>query len=248
MLKHTPTHPSWTQQRQIGVQQQLMADPDSGAGALTPDAVQQMITATVNSVISARDKMSDKKREQDKLELKKMFEDGFAALKAAPASEDPAPGKKGGKDLEITTLTKRLDELTQLAETNAKRAAEERAKNRANAMRESVTQELARHNIEGARARAAIALLRDEGRLGEEDPDSDEPSFTFRGDDGIATRLADGVKAWATKNEAANLFKPPSGARGSGSRPGGQPGASAPNIEEARADFWNGALNALRGG
>ena len=56
------------------------------------------------------DKMADKKREQDKLEFKKMLEEGFTSFKETikPTETPTDSSVKGKKDVEIETLKKKL--------------------------------------------------------------------------------------------------------------------------------------------
>lgn len=224
-----------------------------------PDAwvqsITERVTSIVNSAISQRDKQSDKKFETRMGEIQKLLE-GAKPAPATPPVDEGAGGKAGKtKDIELATLNTRIAEAERRADALERARAEERAKNRTITMRQTVTDALATHGIEGARARGALALLNSEGRIAFEDDDSD--SIVFKGIDvagtDVSLRLADGLKEWIKKDEAAKLFLPPGapgGVRGAGSTPGRANGGAAVTMtkEEASSQFWDALGNAVRGG
>jgi hypothetical protein len=198
-----------------------MGDDDNKT-AFSEDQVaslRTLVSGIVNSAISARDKMVDKKRAEDrdglKADVAKLLDEKFASLKPA----DPAPSDKDGKrskgeDLEAATTRKQLAELRELVEKANSRAAAERAKNEANELRERIGKMLAPTGIDGTRFRGAYAVLKDRIR---KQSDEDDAPYVFVDDSGEEIDLEIGVKGW-TKSDEAKIYTPPTGAAGSGAR------------------------------
>jgi len=189
------------------------------------------IHSLINSALASHNKMADKKRAEDRDAIAKMLDEKLSALKPAGDNAEGAEGKggKGGKgkgeDVELATLRKRLDELTQRAEQADQRAAQEREKNRAGTIRQTVADMLSAAGIDGARFKAAYAMLQQEGRIKPSD-DLESDDAWFVDDTGNTVDLSVGIKSWL-KSDDAKIFLPPSNARGSGSRPAS--GGSGPN-------------------
>jgi len=215
------------------------------------DSLKALVSGIVNSAISARDKMSDKKRAEDrdavKTEFAKLLDEKFASFK--PAGDDDKDGKGKGRrskeeDAELTTLRKRLDEVQQQNEQAIQRAARERAKNVDNTVRNAIFESLAEHGLDQPRAKAAYASLHLDGRFESQvDDETDAVTVLFRDDDGAQVPVKDGIRRWV-KTDAAKIYLPPTGAKGSGSRPtnsGGQKGALSD------ADIKNNLGEALAG-
>jgi hypothetical protein len=210
------------------------------------EGIKTLVSGIVNSAISARDKMSDKKRGEDRDAILKAIDEKLQTFK--PAAPDPEEkGAKGGKrskedDLELTALRKSMDELRLQNEQERARAARERSKNIDNSVRQSIYEALSEHGLDAVRSKAAFASFKLDGRFeAQHDEDSDEVTVLFRDDDGTQVPLRDGIKRWV-KTDAAKIYLPPTGAKGSGSRPStgpnGQPIKATPeqvrkNLAEA---------------
>lgn len=216
-----------------------MSDPNAppgdggqGAGAgksLSSEDVERIAASIFNNGFTARMKtfqkqINDQLSETINTSFKKQIEDAFAAM--------PAKGGKGGKGKEgaaddgtadetqspaLRSMKRQMEELTtQLAQQKATAdAATKREKDMA--LRQRSTEALGAIGIsDPSRAKAALATLFQDGRIAY---DEDGESIIFRDTDGSSLDLPTGVKAWA-KSEEAKIFLPPTGARGSGDRPG----------------------------
>lgn len=217
-----------------------MTDPNQGAGdgsqgatagkPLSVEDVERITANVMNQTITARFKTFQKQLSEQLTEsfgasMKKQFED-FAAAQ-------PNKGGKGGKGKEgegagdagdgdqspaVRSMKRQLEELT--SELGKQKAAADAAtqRERAGTLRQRASEALGSIGItEPARIKGALATLFAEGRIAydEDDPES----IVFKDSDGSPLDLPTGVKAWA-KSEDAKIFLPPSGARGSGDRPG----------------------------
>lgn len=220
----------------IGLRHVLMAgEPGAGGGAggapqgEIPEAwmesIVQKVSGLVQKALTSRDAQADKKREQDQAAFKKMIEDALGA-RGGGGNSDPPPDDKGGKnggksqkdDVAYQTLQKRLDEIQQRSDAFERRANEERQARRQVNLVQSLMSALGSLNITGERAEAARDSLLYRSQVGYSDDESDE--VVFRGADGMSTELPLGLRQWS-KSQAAQIFLPPSGVSGSGSRPGG---------------------------
>jgi len=190
------------------------------------NSIRQIVSTIVNSAIATRDKMADKKREQDRAamtaDFAKLLEE---KLKPPPGDEPTEPGGKPGKGgkaddatvRELTTIRRQMEQLTKTSEENAQRAAAERAKNREAAMRGAVSEALDPLGINGIRFKAAYALLQQSGRIKYAADDSDDLIFLEEGT-GAEIDYRPGLATWA-KSDEAKIFLPPSGTQGAGTRP-----------------------------
>lgn len=194
-----------------------MTDPNQPA-AITQDDVLRIVSETVNKAIASRDKMSDKKREEDKLAFAKLLDEKLAGFKPGELPADPS---KKPKDLEIETLRRQLTEQGGSLEEIKRERDLERAKNRAAALDRLVVESLANvGKIDGISGRMALAALKSTGRVGYGDEEGEPDKIVFRDDSGVAVDLATGMKGWL-KTEEGKFFLPPTGVRGAGTRPGG---------------------------
>jgi hypothetical protein len=217
------------------------------------DSIKQLVGGIVNSAIASRDKMSDKKRAEDRAGIQqdfaKLLDEKFAGLKPGDGDGDGKPGKggKGKEDGELAAVRKTLDEMRRQNEEIS--AREKRARDRIvdNTVRQSVYDTLGQHGLDQARAKAAFAVFKLEDRLeAQVDDDSDSVAVLFREDDGTHVPMADGIKRWM-KSEAAKLYLPPTGARGAGSRPGKQEPTGGPvSRDQAMANGMNYLAKALK--
>lgn len=212
------------------------------------DTIKSLVSGIVNSAISARDKMADKKRAEDRDAILKGLDEKLAALKPVPSDEGEG-GKDGkgkkGENVELATLRKQLADTNAKVEAAERRAAESRARERSVALRQTTAEELSKHGIEGNRFKAAFAMLQQDGRIKHRDDDSDD--LVFVDDAGTEVELTVGLAAWI-KSDDAKIVLPPSGTRGAGTRPGS---GSAPGVkltkEQAQAKGWEAAGEALKG-
>lgn len=204
----------------------------AGGGAVPPgdmpeawmEAIITKVSGLLQKSLTSRDAQADKKREQDQAAIKKMLDEALGARGAGGGSNEPPPeGKEGaGKnkkdDVAYQTLQKRLDEIQQRSDAFERRAGEERKARRQVNLVQSLMSSLGALNITGERAEAARDSLLYREQVGYADDESDE--IVFRGVDGMSTELPLGLRQWS-KSQPAQIFLPPSGVNGSGSRPGG---------------------------
>lgn len=182
--------------------------------------IKQIVSQIVNSAIATRDKMSDKKREQDREALKADFAKLLEEKLAKPADPKDDPDGKGGKprdrkeDVEIQTMKRRMEQLEKTTQEAMQQAAAERAKNRNAAKRDAVAEILEPLGITGARFKYAYAALQD--RLNYAAEDSDD--LVFSEDTGGEVDYRAGLTAWA-KSDEAKILLPPTGTQGAGTRP-----------------------------
>jgi hypothetical protein len=206
------------------------------------ESLKTLVGSIVNSAISARDKMADKKRQEDRdavtAAFAKTLDEKLSALKPPEREGGEGGGEGGGKgkngkgerSLEFDTLKKQLqdqaDALRQ--QTEKTRRAEERRR------------EIERNNrVDGMLAKVGIAdpFMRElaaahfdrKGRVVWEG-DDDDAKIVWNGDDGVQVGFDEGFASWA-KSDEAKRFLPAAGKGGSGSRPGnGKPPEPPKNI------------------
>lgn len=224
--------------RNVGLMARLMSpEPGAGGGAGgTPpgempaewmEAITQKLAGQFQKALTSRDAQADKKREADQAAFKKMIEEALGARPAGGAGEPPLDDGKGGKggkggdkdNVALQTLQKRLDEQIQRSDAFEQKAHAERQARRQVGLVQTLMSALGGLNITGERAEAARDSLLYRNQVAYADDDSDE--ITFRGTDGMSTELPLGLRQWA-KSPAAQIYIPPSGVNGSGSRPGGK--------------------------
>jgi hypothetical protein len=204
----------------------MAGEPGTGGGAPAGEMpaawmeqIQETVGKLINGAISSRDKQADKKREQDKLDFKKMLEETVAGASKAGASEEPQGGgkNKDKENVELASLKKQLTEYATRADAFERQANDEKTRRRQQDLQKGVLDSLATFGIDGLRAKAAFAMLKE--RIRHQDEDADEIVMT--GEDGVAMDLPIALRTWS-KSEEAKIFLPPNGSKGSGSRPGGQ--------------------------
>lgn len=217
------------------------------------DSLKSLVSNIVNSAISARDKMADKKRAEDrdavKNEFAKLLDEKFAAHR--PAADDDKDGKGKGRrskeeDVELTALRKSLEDLRQQNEATMQRAQRERAKNIDASVRNAIFEALNEHGLDTHRAKAAYAAFKLDDKIEAQiDEETESVSVLFRDDDGQQVPLRDGVKRWV-KTDAAKIYLPPTGAKGSGSRPANSSGQKGALSEaDIRQNLGEALKNAL---
>lgn len=236
-----------------------MAEPNEPKAPFTDeqtDHLKQIVSGIVNSAISARDKMSDKKRAEDREALKSDFAKMLEDLKGTIRPPEPEEGKEGGKrgkqpdnSVEMQTLRKEISELKSRAEASDQRAADAERKNRDIALRQNATDELSKVGIQGNNARLALSVLLQEGRIAY-DKDvgvGEDDKLLFHAEEGWV-ELPSGLKSWA-KTADAKIFLPAAGAAGAGTRParGTQNGAPEKLTPEQQKANLGQALDRLLG-
>lgn len=221
----------------MGADSQGNGAPEAPQGTGAPEASNQsdqkpqgITLEDVNRAITARNKDFEKKLEAKLGELSgglaKSLEAKLAELLQPKASPDEADKPKGDgddkgdkskatqKDPEVTALKSELTKLKNQMLESERRAQAELAKRRDVEMRQLVTEKLAAHGIDGARAKHALGYLVDVAKTVMLD---EHGNVSFRGSDGDPIDVEAGIKSWITTDEA-KIYLPPRGATGSGDR------------------------------
>lgn len=218
------------------------------------EELKALVGGLINSAITGRDKMADKKRAEDRAAIEasvaKLLDDKLTALKPPEGGEGSEGGKggKGGKgerNIEFDTLKKQLQDQADAlrAQTEKTKRAEERRR------------EIERNNrVDGMLAKAGVTdpFMRElaaahfdrKGRV-VWDGEDDDAKIVWNGDDGVQVGFDEGFASWA-KSEEAKRFLPAQGKGGSGSRPGnGKP--PEPKKEIGLDDLGQYVLGVTRG-
>ena len=208
-----------------------MGDPTGNGAPSTPiweqpEFIEKMsqLTATItNQAIGARFKTFEKQLDAKSAESTKSILDKIAEMgTTAAAGKSGKKGEKGEEESSETpafkSMQRQLAEVTKETERLKSERDQERSKSRDMSLRQKVTDELTKNGItDPQRARHALAVLKEEQRVKYAEDDSDD--IVFRDADGSFLDLSTGVKSWS-KGEDGKHFLPPTGARGSGDRPG----------------------------
>ena len=235
-----------------------MSDQPQGTGPSTPqgtgapsaldeDRISQIAAQVVNAAFSARSKKL-------KEELGAEFKTGFDSItkrleemQSAPSSKRKKDGTFGEDATDPVTngLQRQMQDLKAQLEDRDRKIADADARARKQSLRERAVQELSKAGLSDP-VRASLAMRAAiESKLGHDD-DTGEP--VYHENEHSVVDLATGIRAWM-KTEEAKIFLPPTGARGSGDRPGqGGPktqpgtsqGASDADIGQALIAFANG--------
>ena len=221
-----------------------------GAAAFTQehwDEVDKRVAAVVNSALTGRLKTFEKQL-GEKIEgtLGSILDKKLEAFKPPPPDEGGGTGggSKNKDNVALSTFQKQLEaQKSELEMIRAERDTE-RKKNRDVSLRTKSAEGLNKIGItDPFMAKVALAHLREEGRIQLE---SDESDNLVWNDDSGPVSFEVGLRAWA-KTDEAKRFLPASGAKGSGSRPGGIGSNGAPDPAAARDEFFGNILaNALR--
>jgi hypothetical protein len=234
--------------------QAAVADENQPKTAFTPEQIESlnsMMGQTVNNILTARLKTSEKQL-LEKLggtvgeSLKAQLPELLKEFKPAAADPDDKDGKGKGRRaedvVEMATLRKQIQDLNARAEKADQKAAEAVAKTRTATLKQTTAEKLSAMGIDGARFKGAYALLQQEGRIKHRDDDSDD--MVFVDDTGVELDIDVGLQGWA-KGEDAKIFLPPSGVKGSGSKPvSSTPAASGGKPTSAQQ--WEIVGNAIR--
>ncbi len=246
----------WVRLITLGYGASLLCNAEGGAGgsggaaAFTQehwDEVDKRVAAVVNSALTGRLKTFEKQL-GEKIEgtLGSILDKKLEGYKAPVADPDGAGGKndKNKDNVALATIQRQLEvQKADIERISAERDTE-RKKNRDTALRTKSTEGLTKIGItDPFMAKVALAHLREEGRIGLESDDSDNLVWN---DETGSVSFETGLRSWA-KTEEAKRFLPASGAKGSGSRPGGLGSNGAPDPAAARDEFFGNILaNALR--
>jgi hypothetical protein len=155
-------------------------------------------------------------------ELTKRFEELAARLEQMP--QKPADDGKGEKTAETRAYEiaqakseQRIRELEAKTAAAEHKAAETEAKQREGEERQALGAALASHGIEGAKQRAALALLYTEEKKIRRDDKGGICFVTTQSYGEELISLEDGVKAWVGTDDGKS-FLPPRGVMGSGTK------------------------------
>jgi len=188
------------------VEEQAAADAAAKSEA-ADKALEERISKTVNAALS-----SHMKRQKPGLDAEGL--EKFMADREAAQAEAAATKAKGG-DSEVAKLHKLLEKQGKdFAEMRAT-AEKATAAKRDTDGRMSLSMELEKGGITGARLKHALNHLRAEGQV----KFVDDKLVFAKGDEDV--ELAEGVAEWL-KSEDGKYFLPPSNAGGSGSGQGGK--------------------------
>ena len=214
----------------------------SGTGApaaLTEEAVAKIASDTMNSVFEGRSKKL-------KRELLEEFGKGLEPISkqiadlAAAASQPVGKKKKEGEPSEdgnspeMRGLQRQLQEQKATTDAVLQKLAAAEAKEKSTTLRARLSEELGKHGItETPRVKAATAVLLSENRVRYDE----DGQIVFAESEDSVLDLATGIKAWV-KLDDNKIFLPPTGARGSGDRPGqGPKSGTQPGAEPSATEI-----------
>jgi len=190
----------------------------SGPNYVTEGKLNELVNRAITARFSAFEKKFGNQISESVASLIPKFEELVQAKLPANAAANASPTDKLEENPFVKGLQKKLVELE---EQNRKSQAErdtERARARDVALRQKLSEELARHGIDSRYTKQAIGFLVDaEKRVRWED---DGESLVFRDADGSEIDLQTGLRSWA-KTDDAKIYMPPRGVTGSGDRGGG---------------------------
>lgn len=222
-----------------------------GGGSVFSEAqltgIKSIVAGVVNQTIAARDKQSDKKRQDDAKSLQdsfaKLLDEKFLALKPAEekTEEGGKPGKPGKDSVELATLRRQGEEMSRQLKEMSEKANAANARMRSANLRQTTSEQLATLGIEGSRFKGAFAVLQQEGRIRHRDDETDE--MVFVDDSGSEVDLSVGLAGWA-KSDDAKIYLPPSGTRGQGGSKG--PGQLLPGAKPTREQTFGILGDALK--
>jgi DNA helicase IV len=205
-------------------------DPSKSQGTDAPkaftaeqlDQVSQVAAQVVNSGFTARTK---KLREEIIAEFTKGLEplskrlEELAANPASKPSKTPSTKREEDDPVaepKIAGLQRQMADLQKQLDERDRKIAESEAKQRAMSLRQSLMRTLGDNGFsDQVRAEDAVDLLLARGQVKHDD----DGNAVFIENENSVLDLANGIKAWAKTDRAKN-FLPPTGARGSGDRPG----------------------------
>jgi hypothetical protein len=186
-----------------------------------------LLNETINGAVGNLKRQDESKRKKDFDELKASLgqtigEQIAAAVKAAaPAEGEPAggePNAKGRKDREIETLRQQGEQTRRELQAQIERANAAEVRRRAIERKTLVDQALALGGVSDSFTRETVIALFD-SRGNVPWTEGDDPQLVWRDHvSGNESNFQDGMAAWL-KGEEAKRFLPPTGSRGSGSRP-----------------------------
>lgn len=190
-----------------------------GAGALTPEAVTQLVNTTINSALAAREK---KWKREIADEMGKGFETVSKRLDELAVTKSDKRKKADGEEpdensVQYKGLQRQMADLKSQIEERDRKLAEADQKQRTTVLREKVKELLASHgNVTNpSMQKAALALLVSEENRVRYDEDG---QLVFYESPESYIDLETGIKSWL-KTDEAKFVLPPTGALGSGSRP-----------------------------
>jgi hypothetical protein len=204
-----------------------MSDQPQGTGPSTPqgtgapaaldeDRIAQIAAQVVNAAFSARGK---KLKEDITVELGGRFDSLTKKLEemtAAPQGKRKKDGETDTADPVQNGMARQLAEMKAQLDESAKKLADADARQKKSALKQRAVEELGKAGLTDP-VRASLALRAAiEAKLGH-DEETGEPVY-YENEHSVVD-LATGIRAWM-KTDEAKIFLPPTGARGSGDRPG----------------------------
>jgi len=206
----------------------------SGPNYVTEGKLNELVNRAITARFSAFEKKFGNQISESVASLIPKFEELVQAK--LPAKE--AANANSGDRLEESPFVKGLQKKLAELEDQTRRAQAERDTERARArdvaLRQKLSEELARNGIDSRYAKQAIGFLVDaEKRVRWED---DGDAIVFRDADGSEIDLQTGLRSWA-KTDDAKIYQSPRGVTGSGDRGGGVAAKAAQGNGVKRGDL-----------
>lgn len=202
----------------------------------------------INRAITARFSTFEKKISQQVTEavnglFPKLDELVQSKLQPTTSSSSPSDAKSVDESPHVKGLQKRLAELEEQGRKFREERDAERLRARDVALRQRLTDELAKHGVDSRYVRQAVGFLVDaEKRVRWQDDEGE--ALVFRDADGSELDLTTGLRSWV-KTDDAKIYQPPRGASGSGDRGGGVPPKTMQSAGIKRGDIGRALLSEL---
>lgn len=206
----------------------------SGPNYVTEEKLNELVNRAISARFSAFEKKIGGQVSEAVSGLLPKLDEIVSAKLPQKADISPANDK-----LEESPFVKGLQKkLAELEEQNRKSQAErdaERARSRDVAMRQKLSEELAKHGVDSRYVKQALGYLVDaEKRVRWAEDEGD--ALVFRDADGSELDLSTGLRAWM-KSDDAKIYMPPRGVSGSGDRGGGTAPKTAQTGQMKRGDL-----------
>jgi hypothetical protein len=191
-------------------------------------AIKEIVGGIVNSAISARDKMADKKRAEDrdaiKSEFGKLLDEKLSTFRPTEVGGEGGEGGgkgKGGKgpDPQLVAMQRKLDDMDARERASTERAAKAEQRRRALERNSRLDAALAKGGVSDPFMRELAIAHFDRRGVAPWSSEDEDGEVVWSVEDGLPVSLDDGFGKWL-KTEEAKRFLPPTGTKGSGSRPG----------------------------
>lgn len=222
--------------------------PETPQGEGTaPNAPDPKLSELVNRAITARFSAFEKKISQQVTEaVNGLFPklDELVQTKLQTTSPTAPPDPKSVEESpHVKGLQKRLAELEEQGRKFREERDAERHRARDAALRQRLSDELAKHGVDSKYVRQAVGFLVDaEKRVRWQDDEGE--ALVFRDADGSELDLSTGLRSWV-KTDDAKIYQPPRGASGSGDRGGGVAPKTMQSAGIKRGDIGRALLSEL---